>query len=360
MTSYPRKITRRVLAGSVPIGGGAPITVQSMTTSKTHDLRSILPEIEELQAAGCQILRITIPDERAVAALPEIKKHMTIPLVADIHFNYRLALGAIDAGVDKVRINPGNIGGKERVTEVLKKAKAAYIPIRFGVNSGSLEKDLLEKYGYPTPEAMLESAKRHIDICLENDFQDIVVALKSSDVRLMIQANRLFSEKYDFPLHLGVTEAGPLWQGTIKSAIGIGTLLSEGIGDTLRVSLTAKPVEEVRVGFQILKSLSIIRRGVNIISCPTCGRTEVNLMEIVREVEERTKNIRKNITVAVMGCIVNGPGEARTADVGIASGKGEALLFRKGEIVEKIPESSAVDRLMEEIEQFIPETTEEN
>ncbi|MDD5766204.1 MAG: flavodoxin-dependent (E)-4-hydroxy-3-methylbut-2-enyl-diphosphate synthase, partial [Candidatus Marinimicrobia bacterium] len=238
--------------------------------------------------------------------------------------------------------------------------KAAQIPIRFGVNSGSLEKDLLEKYGYPTPEAMLESAKRHIDICLENDFQNIVVALKSSDVRLMIQANRLFSEKYDFPLHLGVTEAGPLWQGTIKAAIGIRTLLSEGIGDTLRVSLTAKPIEEIRAGFQILKSLSIIRRGVNIISCPTCGRTEVNLMNIVKEVEERTKNIRKNITVAVMGCVVNGPGEARTADVGIASGKGEALLFRKGEIVEKIPESSAVDRLMEEIEQFIPETTEEN
>jgi len=360
MISYPRKITRQVFVGNVPIGGGAPITIQSMTTSKTHDLGSILPEIAELQAVGCQILRITIPDEQAVAALPEIKKHMTIPLVADIHFNYRLALGAIDAGVDKVRINPGNIGGKERVTEVLKKAKAAQIPIRFGVNSGSLEKDLLEKYGYPTPEAMLESAKRHIDICLENDFQNIVVALKSSDVRLMIQANRLFSEKYDFPLHLGVTEAGPLWQGTIKSAIGIGTLLSEGIGDTLRVSLTAKPIEEVRAGFQILKSLSIIRRGVNIISCPTCGRTEVNLMDIVKEVEERTKNIRKNITVAVMGCVVNGPGEARTADVGIASGKGEALLFRKGEIVEKIPESSAVDRLMEEIEQFIPETTEEN
>ncbi|PIS27167.1 MAG: 4-hydroxy-3-methylbut-2-en-1-yl diphosphate synthase [Candidatus Marinimicrobia bacterium CG08_land_8_20_14_0_20_45_22] len=360
MISYPRKITRQVLAGNVPIGGGAPITVQSMTISKTHDLQSILPEIEQLQDAGCQILRITVPDERAVATLPEIKKHMTIPLVADIHFNYKLALEAIDAGVDKVRINPGNIGGKERVAEVLKKAKAAHIPIRLGVNSGSLEKDLLEKYGYPTPEAMLESAKRHIDICLENDFQDIVVALKSSDVRLMILANRLFSEKYDFPLHLGVTEAGPQWQGTIKSAIGIGTLLSEGIGDTLRVSLTAKPEEEVRVGFQILKSLSIVRRGVNIISCPTCGRTEVDLMKIVREVEERTKNIRENITVAVMGCIVNGPGEARTADVGIASGKGEALLFRKGEIIEKIPESSAVDRLMEEIERFIHDTTEEN
>jgi len=360
MISYPRKITRQVLAGNVPIGGGAPITVQSMTISKTHDLQSILPEIEQLQDAGCQILRITVPDERAVATLPEIKKHMTIPLVADIHFNYKLALEAIDAGVDKVRINPGNIGGKERVAEVLKKAKAAHIPIRLGVNSGSLEKDLLEKYGYPTPEAMLESAKRHIDICLENDFQDIVVALKSSDVRLMILANRLFSEKYDFPLHLGVTEAGPQWQGTIKSAIGIGTLLSEGIGDTLRVSLTAKPEEEVRVGFQILKSLSIVRRGVNIISCPTCGRTEVDLMKIVREVEERTKNIRENITVAVMGCIVNGPGEARTADVGIASGKGEALLFRKGEIIEKIPESSAVDRLMEEIERFIHDTIEEN
>lgn len=354
MVDYTRKITRQILVGNVPVGGGFPISVQSMTTSRTHDLPSMFKEIEKLEEAGCQILRITIPDESAVKALPEIKKRMTIPLVADIHFNYRLALAAIDAGADKIRINPGNIGGKERVKKVLAKAKAAKIPIRIGVNSGSLEKNLLEKYGSPTPEAMFESAKRHIDICLENDFHDIVVSLKSSDVRLTIKANRLFSEHYDFPLHLGVTEAGPQWQGTIRSAIGIGTLLSEGIGDTLRVSLTADPVEEVRTGFEILKSLSIIRRGISIVSCPTCGRTEVNLIEIVKAVEEKTKNIRKNITVAVMGCVVNGPGEAKEADLGIACGKGKALLFSKGNIVSKVKESEAVMRLMEEIEKYDP------
>ncbi len=347
-----RKITRKVFAGNLTIGGGAPITVQSMTTSKTHDLISILPEIERLEESGCQIIRVAVPDKAAVKVLPEIKKRMSVPLVADIHFNYRLALAAIDSGVDKIRINPGNIGAKERVEAILQKAKAAKVPIRIGVNSGSLEKDLLEKYGYPTPESMVESAKKHIDMCLENNFYDIVVSLKSSDVCLMIEANRLFSQEYDFPLHLGVTEAGPPWQGTIKSCIGIGTLLSEGIGDTIRVSLTDDPVQEVRTGFEILKSLRLITRGVNIISCPTCGRIEVDLFKIVRELEAKTKDIKKNVTVAVMGCVVNGPGEAREADIGIACGKGEALLFRKGKIIEKIKESEAVVRLLTEIKNY--------
>ncbi|HOG76080.1 MAG TPA: flavodoxin-dependent (E)-4-hydroxy-3-methylbut-2-enyl-diphosphate synthase, partial [Candidatus Marinimicrobia bacterium] len=268
MNNFKRKITRTVYVGNVPVGGGFPIPVQSMTTAKTHDLKAILPQIEKLEAAGCQIIRVTVPDEQALKALPEIKKRMTVPLVADIHFDYRLALGAIDAGADKIRINPGNIGGAERVKVVLAKARAAHIPIRIGVNSGSLEKDLRAKYGGATPEAMLESARRHLEICEENDFRDVIVALKSSEASLMIAANRLFSEKYDYPLHLGVTEAGPVWSGTIKSAIGIGTLLAEGIGDTLRVSLTADPVEEVHAGFEILKALDLTKSGIRLVSCP--------------------------------------------------------------------------------------------
>jgi len=326
MNNFKRKITRTVYVGNVPVGGGFPIPVQSMTTAKTHDLKAILPQIEKLEAAGCQIIRVTVPDEQALKALPEIKKRMTVPLVADIHFDYRLALGAIDAGADKIRINPGNIGGAERVKVVLAKARAAHIPIRIGVNSGSLEKDLRAKYGGATPEAMLESARRHLEICEENDFRDVIVALKSSEASLMIAANRLFSEKYDYPLHLGVTEAGPVWSGTIKSAIGIGTLLAEGIGDTLRVSLTADPVEEVRTGFEILKALNLTKSGIRLVSCPTCGRTSVNLIEIVDEVETKIRDIPKNLTVAVMGCEVNGPGEARSADLGIAFGKGVAQL----------------------------------
>jgi len=307
MNNFKRKITRTVYVGNVPVGGGFPIPVQSMTTAKTHDLKAILPQIEKLEAAGCQIIRVTVPDEQALKALPEIKKRMTVPLVADIHFDYRLALGAIDAGADKIRINPGNIGGAERVKVVLAKARAAHIPIRIGVNSGSLEKDLRAKYGGATPEAMLESARRHLEICEENDFRDVIVALKSSEASLMIAANRLFSEKYDYPLHLGVTEAGPVWSGTIKSAIGIGTLLAEGIGDTLRVSLTADPVEEVRAGFEILKALNLTKSGIRLVSCPTCGRTSVNLIEIVNEVESKIRDLPQNLTVAVMGCEVNGP-----------------------------------------------------
>ncbi|MCD6440185.1 MAG: flavodoxin-dependent (E)-4-hydroxy-3-methylbut-2-enyl-diphosphate synthase [Candidatus Marinimicrobia bacterium] len=352
MNKLLRKMTRIVNVGNIPIGGGFPVSVQSMTTVKTDDVPAVIREIEKLAAADCQIVRVTVPDEKAAKAFADIKKSVSIPLVADIHFDYRLALMAIDAGADKIRINPGNIGGNDRVRQVLKAAKAAKIPIRIGVNSGSLEKSLLEKYGHPTPEAMVESAEKHIRLCRENDFEDVIVALKSSNVRLMITANRQFSRKYDFPLHLGVTEAGPPWQGTIKSAIGIGALLSEGIGDTLRVSLTDDPVQEVRTGFEILKSLNSIKKGVTIVSCPSCGRTEVNLFDIVKEVEARTQNIQKPLTIAVMGCVVNGPGEAREADLGIAGGKNVFLLFKKGKIIDKIPESRAVDRLLEEIGKF--------
>ncbi len=354
MNESKRKITRTVQVGNVPIGGGFPIPVQSMTTAKTHDLDKILPQIERLEAAGCQIIRITVPDEAAVKALPEIRKRMTVPLVADIHFDYRLALGAIDAGANKIRINPGNIGGAERVRAVLSKARAARVPIRIGVNSGSLEKDLLAKYGSATPAAMLESARRHLEICEENDFRDVIVALKSSEVGLMIAANRLFAEHYDYPLHLGVTESGPAWSGTIKSAIGIGTLLAEGIGDTLRVSLTADPVEEVRAGFEILKALDLNPNGIRLVSCPTCGRTSVNLIEIVTEVEQKIRDIKKNLTVAVMGCEVNGPGEARAADLGIAFGKNVALLFKSGQVVARLKPEEAVPRLLLEIENWNP------
>lgn len=352
MINIKRRKTRQVSVGNVLIGGSAPIPIQSMTTSNTSDLNSVLPEIERLENSGCQIIRITIPDENAVNAIPKIKKHTNVPLVADIHFNYRLALAAIDAGIDKIRINPGNIGDKERVKKILQKAKASKIPIRIGVNSGSLEKDLMKKYGHPCPEAVVASAERHINFCLENGFEDIVVSLKSSDVRLTIEANRLFSSKYDFPLHLGVTEAGPLWQGTIKSCVGIGTLLSEGIGDTLRVSLTGDPVEEVKVGLAILKSLGLAKPGVSIISCPTCGRTEADIIKIVTELEKKTREIKKNIKVAVMGCAVNGPGEAKEADVGVAFGEHKALLFRRGKIVDRIEPEKVVERLLFEIDKF--------
>jgi len=352
MINYERKTTKKIIVGNVKVGGDMPVSIQSMATSKTDDLDSLLPELERLETGGCQIIRVTVPDNESVKSIRQIKKRISVPLVADIHFNYRLALAAIDAGIDKIRINPGNIGNKDRVKAVLKKAKAAKIPIRIGVNSGSLEKDLLEKYGHPTPEAMLESAKKHIDICRENDFEDIIISLKSSDVNLMICANRMFSEQYDYPLHLGVTEAGPAWSGTIKSCIGIGTLLAEGIGDTIRVSLTGDPVEEVRVGFAILKSLKMAKGGVNIISCPTCGRAESDISGMVTELEQKVRDIKKNVTVAVMGCVVNGPGEAREADIGVACGRGEALFFRKGETVGKIQEQDVVERLLSEIDKL--------
>jgi|TARA_S200000501_G_scaffold139352_1_gene131714 (E)-4-hydroxy-3-methylbut-2-enyl-diphosphate synthase len=354
-----RRKTREVKIGDLIIGGEHAITVQSMTTTKTDDINGTLKEVERLEEAGCHIIRITVPNKQAAKALYEIKKRMKVPLVADIHFDYRMALEAVDAGADKIRINPGNIGGKARVKEVLEKVKGANLPIRIGVNAGSLEKDLIEKYGFPTAEAMVESAKRHIDICKEHNFEDIIVSLKASDVNLMIGAYSLFSQKFDYPLHLGVTEAGPTKSGTVKSSVGIGNLLANGIGDTIRVSLTDDPVEEVHVGFEILKSLGLASKGVTIVSCPTCGRLEVDLFKIAGEVEEELKDIKTPMTLALMGCAVNGPGEATHTDLGIAFGKGAGHLYYKGEKRGRVKESKAIDELKDMISEFEAEKKED-
>tara|TARA_Y100000748_G_scaffold102852_1_gene85755 strand:+ start:1184 stop:2257 length:1074 start_codon:yes stop_codon:yes gene_type:complete len=354
-----RRKTREVKIGDLIIGGEHAVTVQSMTTTKTDDINGTLKEVERLEEAGCHIIRITVPNKQAAKALYEIKKRMKVPLVADIHFDYRMALEAVDAGADKIRINPGNIGGKARVKEVLEKVKGANLPIRIGVNAGSLEKDLIEKYGFPTAEAMVESAKRHIDICKEHNFEDIIVSLKASDVNLMIGAYSLFSQKFDYPLHLGVTEAGPTKSGTVKSSVGIGNLLANGIGDTIRVSLTDDPVEEVHVGFEILKSLGLASKGVTIVSCPTCGRLEVDLFKIAGEVEEELKDIKTPMTLALMGCAVNGPGEATHTDLGIAFGKGAGHLYYKGEKRGRVKESKAIDELKDMISEFEAEKKED-
>ena len=354
-----RRKTREVKIGNLIIGGEHSVTVQSMTTTKTDDITGTLKEVERLEEAGCHIIRITVPNKPAAKALYEIKKRMNVPLVADIHFDYRMALEAVDAGADKRRINPGNIGGKARAREVLEKVKGANLPIRIGVNAGSLEKDLIEKYGFPTAEAMVESAKRHIDICREHNFEDIIVSLKASDVNLMIGAYSLFSEKYDYPLHLGVTEAGPAKSGTIKSSVGIGNLLANGIGDTIRVSLTEDPVEEVHVGFEILKSLGLASKGVTIVSCPTCGRLEVDLFKIAGEVEEELKDVKTPMTLALMGCAVNGPGEATHTDLGIAFGKGAGHLYYKGKKRGRVKESKAIDELRDMISEFEAEKNED-
>ena len=354
-----RRKTREVKIGDLIIGGEHAITVQSMTTTKTDDITGTLKEVERLEEAGCHIIRITVPDKAAAKALYEIKKRMNVPLVADIHFDYRMALEAVDAGADKIRINPGNIGGKARVKEVLNKVKGANLPIRIGVNAGSLEKDLIEKYSFPTAEAMVESAQRHIDICREHGFEDIIVSLKASDVNLMIGAYSLFSQKYDYPLHLGVTEAGPTKSGTVKSAVGLGNLLANGIGDTIRVSLTDDPVEEVHVGFEILKSLGLASKGVTIVSCPTCGRLEVDLFKIAGEVEEELKDVKTPMTLALMGCAVNGPGEATHTDLGIAFGKGAGHLYYKGEKRGKVKEDQALDELKAMISEFEEEKKED-
>ena len=354
-----RRKTREVKIGDLIIGGEHAITVQSMTTTKTDDITGTLKEVERLEEAGCHIIRITVPDKAAAKALYEIKKRMNVPLVADIHFDYRMALEAVDAGADKIRINPGYIGGKARVKEVLNKVKGANLPIRIGVNAGSLEKDLIEKYSFPTAEAMVESAQRHIDICREHGFEDIIVSLKASDVNLMIGAYSLFSQKYDYPLHLGVTEAGPAKSGTVKSAVGLGNLLANGIGDTIRVSLTDDPVEEVHVGFEILKSLGLASKGVTIVSCPTCGRLEVDLFKIAGEVEEELKDVKTPMTLALMGCAVNGPGEATHTDLGIAFGKGAGHLYYKGEKRGKVKEDQALDELKAMISEFEEEKKED-
>lgn len=340
----------QVTAGSVKIGGGAPVTVQSMLNIPSNDIDGSVKQAAELEKAGCQIIRIAIPNMDAVRLIDAIKKEVSVPLVADIHFDYRLALESVAAGIDKVRINPGNIGSEDRIKQVANTCRQKNIPIRIGVNSGSLEKDILAKYGSPTAEALCESALYHASLLEKFDFNDIVLSMKSSTVATMIKAYELAAESCDYPLHLGVTEAGTERMGLIKSSAGIGSLLLKGIGDTIRVSLTDNPVKEVYAARDILKAIDIDKSGVKFISCPTCGRTRIDLISIANEAQARLANCRKNITVAVMGCVVNGPGEAREADVGIAGGDGVGLLFKKGEIVKKVPEAQLISALMEEIE----------
>ena len=345
-----RTQTRRISVGGVAVGGGAPISVQSMCSTKTDDVKATLEQIGRLYGAGCDIVRLAVPDGEAAAALEDICRESPLPVVADIHFDYKLALAAAKAGVSKIRINPGNIGSADRVKAVTEECGARGIPIRIGINTGSLEKRLLEKYGHPTAEAMVESAAGHIELLERFGFRDICLSLKASSVPLTLEAYRLAARTFPYPLHLGVTEAGTRYGGIINSAVGIGTLLAEGIGDTIRVSLTDDPVEEVRAGIAILKSLALKKGGVRFVSCPTCGRTQIDLISLAKEVESRLANCRRDITVAVMGCIVNGPGEAREADYGLAGGRGEGVLFRRGEVVRKLPEDQLVDALIAMIE----------
>lgn len=348
-----RRKTKKVMVKDVGIGGDSPISVQSMTNTKTYDIKGTVEQIHTLEEAGCDIIRVAVPDKESADAISKIKKQIHIPLVADIQFDYRLAIESIKQGADGLRINPGNIGDADRVNKVVEMAKSHKIPMRIGVNSGSLEKDLLKKYGKPTPEAMVESALRHVDMLEDLNFTDIVISIKSSDVISSIRAYELISKKVDYPLHLGITEAGTLLSGTIKSSVGLGVLLYQGIGDTIRVSLTGDCIDEVKVGFEILKSLNLRENGINIISCPTCGRTEINLINIVKEVEQKLAHIKKPLKVAVMGCIVNGPGEAREADIGIAGGNKKVAIFMKGEIIKTVPEEAAVSELIEEIKKMI-------
>lgn len=338
------------MVGNVPVGGGAPITIQSMCNTRTDDICTTVEQIHRLEAAGCEIIRVAVPDMAAAHAIGAIKEQINIPLVADIHFDYKLALEAVAAGVDKIRINPGNIGAPDRVQAVANACKAKNIPIRIGVNGGSLEKTILAKYGGVTAEALVESAFGHIELLHRFDFDDICVSLKSSSVPLTMAAYCLMAEKSDYPLHLGVTEAGTVEMGTMKSAIGIGGLLAIGVGDTMRVSLSADPVEEIYAAKKILKAAGLRKDGPELVSCPTCGRTSIDLIGLANQVEERLKTVSKPITVAVMGCVVNGPGEASAADVGLAGGKGEGVLFRKGKIVKKVPEDQLVDELFALIE----------
>ena len=345
-----RRKTKTVKAGSVCIGGDSPVSVQSMLSVPAHDIEGNIRQAKALEQAGCQIIRAAVPDMEAVSLIECLKKEISVPLVADIHFDYRLALASIDAGVDKIRINPGNIGDDSRIKSVANACRQKGIPIRIGVNSGSVERNILAKYGAPTAQALTESALYHVSLLEKFDFDDIVISIKSSDVRTMIDAYRMTAEKCAYPLHLGVTEAGTYRSALVKSAIGIGSLLNMGIGDTIRVSMTDDPVKEVESGFEILKALGLNKNGVTVVSCPTCGRTRINLIDLANQVEQRLKGCKKNIKVAVMGCAVNGPGEAREADIGIAGGDGCALIFKKGEIICKLPEDQVIDRLIKEIE----------
>ena len=345
-------MTKRLLVGTVPVGGGAPVTIQSMCNTKTDDVAATVAQIHALEDAGCEIVRVAIPDEAAARAVDRIKEQISIPLIADIHFNYQYALECARRGIDAIRINPGNIGGEERVKAVADMCRQRSIPIRIGVNGGSLEKPLREKYGGVTAEALVESAMGHVRLLNRFDFDDICISVKCSDVPLTMAAYRLLAERTEYPLHLGVTEAGTPSMGLVKSAMGIGGLLCMGIGDTIRVSLTADPVEEVYAAKKILRAAGVRKDGVNLIACPTCGRTRIDLIPMAEEVERRLAGCGKNITVAVMGCVVNGPGEAAAADIGIAGGNGEGLLFRKGEILRKLPQDELIDALMAEIEKL--------
>ena len=344
--------TRTVAIGNVRIGGDNPVAIQSMTKTFTHDIKATIKQIKKLRDAGCQIIRCAVPEEKDALAIKEIKKHIHIPLVADIHFNYKLALIAIDSGADKIRINPGNIGGKERLRMVVSACKEKGIPIRIGVNSGSLEKDILKKHKHATADALVESAVRNIELLEKLKFRDIVISIKSSDVPTTIDAYRKLSKLVDYPLHIGVTEAGIGTSGVIRSSVGIGTLLAEDIGDTLRVSLTGDPVTEIIVAKEILRSLELENSGAHIISCPTCGRCQMNIEKIAKEIEKKTKGVKNPLKIAIMGCVVNGPGEAADADIGAACGRGGALIFRKGKIIKKVPEREIVTELLNEVKKI--------
>lgn len=350
-----RRKTRELRIGNVKVGGDAPVTVQSMTNTDTSDIKATVAQINALVDAGCEIVRVAVPDMQAADAVGSIKKSIQIPLIADIHFDWRLAIKCLEGGVDCLRINPGNIGDKERIRQVVKAAKERHVPIRIGVNAGSLEKDILSRYGHPTPEALVESAMRHITILEEMDFRDIKVSLKASSVPLTVKSYRLLAEKVDYPFHIGITEAGTLFSGTIKSAAGLGILLADGIGDTMRVSLTGDPVDEVRAGWEILKALELRKRGATIISCPTCGRLKFNSIAIAKEIEEKLANMKDSVKVAIMGCVVNGPGEAIEADIGIAGGDGAGMLYIKGKQTRKVKEEEIVKTVLEEVEKLIAE-----
>lgn len=345
-----RKQTKKIYVRGLEIGGGAPVSVQSMCNTKTWDVDSTVEQIKAMRAAGCDVVRVAIPDMRSAQAVDKIREQTDMPLVADIHFDYRLALAVAERGIDKIRINPGNIGGEENVKAVAETCRRHNIPIRIGVNAGSLEKRLIEKYGHPCPEAMVESARGHVELLNRYDFDDICLSLKASSVPLTVASYRLASECFDYPLHLGVTETGTEWNGTIQSAVGIGTLLNEGIGDTIRVSLTADPVREVSAGIAILKAAGARSGGVKFVSCPTCGRTEIDLISLATEVEKRVRSMPRDITVAVMGCVVNGPGEAREADYGIAGGRDKGIIFKKGKVLGTYPYERLCDALIELIE----------
>lgn len=350
---YKRVQTRPIFVGNVQIGGQNKVVIQSMCNTKTKDVEATIKQILELEKTGCEIVRVACLDIEDAKAIREIKPQIHIPIVADIHFDYRIALEAIESGIDKIRINPGNIGDEEKIKAVVKACQKKHIPIRIGVNAGSLEKDLLEKYGKPCAEAMVESAKKHIEILEKLDFQDIALSLKASDLEMCVEAYEKAAEAFEYPLHLGITEAGTAFSGTIKSSLGLGLLLREGIGDTIRVSLSDNPVEEIYVCKEILKNCNLFSKSPKLVSCPTCGRTQYDLIPIAKEMEKFLMNLEADITVAIMGCAVNGPGEARQADIGIAGGNGEGLLFKKGEIIRKIPEKDMVEELKKEILKMI-------